>query len=256
MTPRDPAWPSEDAEVGTLGPRPEDLAETTLLVPVRSSSGDAPDADAIDIEAFRHGTDDAGRRFLAAFSGDETFVQYGPPGSDHVRLRGRDLFARADAAGVRVVVDPGAPTQVEIASGVLPYLAAGIDPNRPDALRARRPLGDAPDLEAPGDVPDNLASGLRTALVELRQVERAWLLRSGEGWTIGVQLVPEAVLGDFDEVRNRLHAVGSEQLGSRRLLAVTDLRAPSLRETYDAAAAPFYVRPDPRRGFLSRLLAR
>lgn len=256
MTTRDPGWPAEDPEVGSLGPRPEELADALLLVPVRSSSGEAPDAEAMPIEAFRHGTDDAGRRFLAAFSDDETFAEYGPPGSDHVRLRGRDLFARADEAGVRVVVDPGAATQVEIASGVLPYLAAGIDPNRPDALRARRPVGGEPDLEAPGDVPETLASALRAALVELRQVERAWLLRSGDGWTIGVQLVPEAVLGDFDEVRNRLHAVGTEQLGSRRLLAVTDLRAPSLREAYDAAAAPFYVRSDPKRGFLARLLSR
>lgn len=256
MTTRDPTWPVEDPDVGSRGPRPEDLGDTMLLVPVRSSGGEPPDADSTPMEAFRHGTDDAGRRFLAAFSGDDTFAEYGPPGSDHVRLVGRDLFARADEAGVRVVVDPGAPAQVEIASGLLPYLAAGIDPNRPDALRARRPLGDAPELEAPGDVPESLASGLRSALEELRQVERAWLLRSGEGWTIGVQLAPEAVLGDFDEVRNRLHAVGAEQLGSRRLLAVTDLRAPSLRETYDAAAAPFYVRPEPRRGFLSRLLGR
>lgn len=256
MTTRDPTWPPEDPDVGSLGPRPEELSETMLLVPVRSSSGEVPDAHSIETEALRHGTDDGGRRFLAAFSGDEAFAKYGPPGSDHVRLRGRELFARADQAGVRVVVDPGAPTQVEIASGVLAYLAAGIDPNRPDALRARRPLGETPELAAPGEVPDGLASGLGSALVELRQVERAWLLRSGEGWTIGVQLVPEAVLGDFDEVRNRLHAVGTEQLGSRRLLAVTDLRAPSLRETYDAAAAPFYVRPDPRRGFLSRLLGR
>ena len=122
--------------------------------------------------------------------------------------------------------------------------------------RARRPLGDAPDLAPPGDVPDGLAGGLRETLEALPQVERAWLVRAGDGWNIGVQLVADAVLGDFDAVRNRLHAVATEELGSRRLLAVTDLRAPSVRETYDAASAPFYVRRDQRRGFLSRLLGR
>ncbi len=256
MSTRVPDWPVEDPEVGAQSPRPESLVDAMLLVPVRSSSGEAPDPDQLSIDAFRHGTDDVGERFLAAFSTPEAFEQFGPPASDHVRLRGRDLFIRADAARVRVVVDPGAPTQIEISSGLLPFLAAGIDPNRPDALRARHPLGDPPALQPPGDVPDNLADGLREALGALPQVERAWLLRAGEGWTAGVQLVPDAVLGDFDAVRNRLHAVGTEQLGSRRLLAVTDLRAPSLRDTYDATAAPFYVREAPRRGFLSRLLGR
>lgn len=256
MTTRIPDWPVEDPEVGGLAPRPEALADATLLVPVRSSSGEAPDPDRLPIDAFRHGTDDAGDRFLAAFSTPETFSEYGPPASDHVRLLGRDLFARADEARVRVVVDPGAPTQVEISSGLLPFLAAGIDPNRPDALRARRPLGDLPALEPPGDVPESFGKELRSALERLPQVERAWLLRAGEGWTAGVQLVPDAVLGDFDAVRNRLHAIGTEQLGSRRLLAVTDLRASSLRDTYDATAAPFYVRQSQRRGFLSRLLGR
>jgi len=256
MTTRDPEWPAEDPDVGSQAPRPEALLDVTLLVPVRSSSGEPIDPDGLAIEAFRHGTDDSGERFLAAFSSDATFAEHGPPASDHVRLLGRDLFARADEARVRVVVDPGAPTQVEIVSGLIAFLAAGIDPNRPDALRARRPLGETPALEPPGDVPDELATALRSALERLPQVERAWLLRSGDGWTTGVQLVPDAVLGDFDAVRNRLHAVGTEQLGSRRLLAVTDLRAPALRDTYDAAAAPFYVRAEPRRGFLPRLLGR
>ncbi len=84
-------------------------------------------------------------------------------------------------------------------------------------------------------------------------MERAWLLRAGTAWTAGVQLHPDALLADFDAVRNRLHAVATEHLGSRRLLAVTDLRAPALRDAYDAAAAPFYVRPDDRKGILSRL---
>jgi hypothetical protein len=64
---------------------------------------------------------------------------------------------------------------------------------------------------------------------------------------------PDAVLGDFDAVRNRLHAVATEHLGSRRLLAVTDVRAPALREVYDATAAPFYIRHDEQKGLLSRL---
>jgi hypothetical protein len=61
------------------------------------------------------------------------------------------------------------------------------------------------------------------------------------------------VLGDFDAVRNRLHAVATEHLGSRRLLAVTDLRAPTLREEYDATAAPFYVRQAEKRNILGRI---
>ena len=225
----------------------------TLLVPVRSSTGEAHDPDALRIDDFRHGTDDAGERFLAAFTSAETFATFGPPGSDHVALLGRDLFSRAEDASVRVVVDPGAPTEVEIGGGLLPYLAAGIDPNRPDALRARRPLAETPTLSPPGDVPESFATELRAALERLTKVERAWLLREGEGWTIGIQLAAEALLADFDEVRNRLHAVATEQLGSRRLLAVTDVRAPALRETYDATAAPFFVRRPKPRSWLSRL---
>lgn len=246
----------DEPAVGDLAPRPEDLADATLLVPVRSSSGEAPDPDHVTVDDFRHGTDEAGERFIAAFTSPQTLSEFGPPGSDHVALRGRELFSRADDAHARVVVDPGAPTQLEVSGGLLPFLAAGIDPNRPDALRARRPSGGLGSLEPPGDVPTELADALRAALTELRQVERAWLLRAGEGWTIGVQLTPTAVLSDFDAVRNRLHAVATEQLGSRRLLAVTDLRAPSLREAYDSTAAPFYVRAERRRGLLDRVLGR
>ena len=137
--------------------------------------------------------------------------------------------------------------------GVLPFLAAGIDPNRPDALRARRPLGDLPALEVPEQVPEPFGRELLAALADLAQVERAWLLRAGTAWTAGVQLRPDALLADFDAVRNRLHAVATEHLGSRRLLAVTDLRAPALREMYDATAAPFFVRAGERKGILGRL---
>ena len=101
-------------------------------------------------DAYRHGTDDAGERFIAAFTAPEVMAEHGPPGSDHVRLPARDLFERADAAQERVVIDPGAPTQLEIAVGVLPFLAAGIDPNRPDALRARRPVGQVPAARGAG----------------------------------------------------------------------------------------------------------
>ena len=252
MTGGSPRGP-DDLRADAARPRPEELAAAQLLVPVRSSTGDARDPSALAIEDFRHGTDDTGARFLAAFTSLETFGEFGPPGSDHVSIAGRDLFARAEAANARVVVDPGAPTEVEITGGLLPYLAAGMDPNRPDALRARRPIGDTPDLEPPGDVPDAFADALRSALDGLAHVERAWLLRAGDGWTLGVQLTAEAVLADFDAVRNRLHAIATEQLGSRRLLAVTDVRAPALRDAYDATAAPFFVRRPKKRGLLSRL---
>jgi len=235
------------------GPRLDELIDADLLVPIRSSSGEMPDASALGVDAFRHGTDDTGERFIAAFTAPEVLTEFGPPGSDHVRMAARDLFERAEAAEERVVIDPGAATQVDIAVGVLPFLAAGIDPNRPDALRARRPLGGLATLEAPEQVPDPFGRELRAALEDLSQVERAWLLRAGTSWTAGIQLAPDAVLGDFDAVRNRLHAVATEHLGSRRLLAVTDLRAQALREMYDATAAPFYVRRGDQKGILSRI---
>lgn len=227
--------------------------DAELLVPIRSSSGETPDPARLRLEAFRHGSDEAGERFLAAFTTPQLLAEFGPPGSDHVTMPARQLFERADAAQERIVIDPGAPTQAEVSVGVLPFLAAGIDPNRPDALRARRPLGELPALEAPEDIPEDFAAALRIALDELPQVEKAWLLRVADAWTAGIQLRPDALLGDFDAVRNRLHAVATEHLGSRRLLAVTDLRAASLRETYDATAAPFYARGRARKGLLARL---
>lgn len=244
---------TDEARAGEHAPRLDALIDAELLVPIRSSSGSSPDPDLIDAQAFRHGTDDEGGRFIAAFSSPAVLAEFGPPGSDSVRMPARNLFERADAVMERVVVDPGAPTQIEIAAGVLPFLAAGIDPNRPDALRARRPLGDLPTLEVPDQVPEPFGRELLAALADLPQVERAWLLRAGTSWTAGVQLVPDALLGDFDAVRNRLHAVATEHLGSRNLLAVTDLRAPVLRDMYDATAAPFYARRAERKGFLGRI---
>lgn len=241
---------------GAMAPRLDQLIDGELLVPIRSSSGEAPDAEALSIAAYRHATDEEGGRFIAAFTSQDVLRDFGPPGSDHVRVGARDLFERADAAQERIVVDPGAPTQVEISTGVLPFLAAGIDPNRPDALRARRPLGEMPPLEVPEQIPEPFGRELRAALEELSQVERAWLLRAGTAWTAGVQLVPDAVLTDFDAVRNRLHALATEHLGSRRMMAVTDLRAASLRAMYDATAAPFFVRAAAKKGFLGRILGR
>jgi len=244
---------SDDVRAGAEAPPLDALIDAELLVPIRSSTGAVPDPATLPIETFRRGMDDAGEPFLAAFTAPDVLAAFGPPGSDSVRMAARDLFERADAARQRVVIDPGAPSQVEIAVGVLAFLAAGIDPNRPDALRARRPLGTLPPLEAPEQVPDPFGRELRAALEDLPQVERAWVLRAGTSWTAGIQLADDALLGDFDAVRNRLHAVATEHLGSRRLLAVTDLRAPALRELYDATAAPFYVRRDASKGFLGRL---
>lgn len=243
----------DEPRPGEMAPNLEELIDADLVVPIRSSTGENPNPELLESDAFRHGTDDAGERFIAAFSSPSALVDFGPPGSDSIRMPARDLFERADAVQERVVVDPGAPTQIEIAVGVLPFLAAGIDPNRPDALRARRPLGDLPALELPDQVPEPFGRELRAALSELPHVERAWLLRAGTAWTAGVQLHPGALLADFDAVRNRLHAVATEHLGSRRLLAVTDLRAPVLRDMYDATAAPFYARHEERKGIFSRL---
>jgi len=243
----------DETRAGELAPRLDALIDAELLVPIRSSSGEMPDPSRLETGAFRHGTDDEGEPFIAAFTAPEVLTDFGPPGSDHVRMPARDLFERADAVHQRVVVDPGAPTQLEISTGVLPFLAAGIDPNRPDALRARRPMGGLSTLEVPEQIPDPFGRELHAALEDLAQVERAWLLRAGTSWTAGIQMAPDAVLGDFDAVRNRLHAVATEHLGSRRLLAVTDLRAPALREMYDATAAPFFVRRGAQKGIFGRI---
>ncbi len=227
------------------------LLSRPLLVPIRSSRGRTPDAGQVTVDGMRHGADDEGR-FLAAFSSPEAFEQLGPSGSDRVTLLGRELFERAERAGERVIVDPGWVGQVEIPAGILPFLVAGIDLASPGALRARRPLGGLPPLEAPASVPEPFGSELRLALTELPSVERAWLLRVGTGWTVGVLLTDDAPLSDFDAVRNRLHALAAEHLGSRRELVVTDLRSASLRAHYESVGPPYYT-PTAPKGFLGRL---
>jgi hypothetical protein len=231
-----------------------ELLEGELLVPIRSSTGESPDAERITMESLRHGTDEQGR-FLAAFTDREALAVLGPPGSDAIALAGRDLLERAERADERVIVNPGSPDQIEVPAGVLPFLLAGIDLTTPDALRARRPLGGLPPLEVPTSVPEPFGSQTRAALSELPAVDKAWLFRVGTAWTVGVQLDPKAPLSEFDVVRNRLHALASEHLTSRRDLIVTDLRSPALRSHYESVAAPFYE-PAGAHGFLSRLLGR
>jgi hypothetical protein len=243
--------PRPDAESGA--PRLGDLLEATLLVPIRSSNGSSPDPARVPSTAFRHGADAAGA-FLGAYTSQELLLEYGPPGTDHVAFPARDLFARAEDGRERLVIDPASPSQVEVPAAVLPFLAAGIDPTSPDAMAARRPHGELPPLEEPADVPAAFSAALRATLAELEGVQRAWLLRAGRAWTVGVELAAEASLADFDQVRNRLRTLAAEQLGAQRDLVVTDLRAPSMREAYDAVAGPFYTADRRPRGFLSRLL--
>ncbi|HET7140943.1 MAG TPA: SseB family protein [Candidatus Limnocylindria bacterium] len=230
-----------------------ELLQMSLVVPIRSSSGQEVDPVRVPLEGMRHGANEGGR-FLAAYSSVEAYREFGPPGSDAIELPARDVFARAEAAGERVVIDPGAPAELEVPAAVLPFLAAGIDPSTPEAMRARRPFGELPPLEAPTEVPQPFGTELQRALAELPQVARAWLLRAGSGWTVGIQMVPDADLAAFDEVRNRLHAVAAEHLGGRRELAVTDLGAASVREAYESIAGPWFVQaPEKPKGILGRL---
>ena len=53
---------------GARQPRLDALIDADLLVPIRSSSGEAPDPNVIGVDAFRHGTDADGERFIAAFT--------------------------------------------------------------------------------------------------------------------------------------------------------------------------------------------
>ena len=244
--------PRPDADASAATPRLGDLLEATLFVPIRSSTGATPDAARTPTSAFRHGTD-AGGPFLPAYTTVDLLAEFGPPGTDHVAIPARAMFGRAEEGAERLVIDPASPSQIEMPAAVLPFLAAGIDPTSPDAMAARRPHGELPPLEEPADVPAAFASALRASLAELG-VQRAWLLRAGQAWTVGVELAAEATLADFDAVRNRLRGVAAEQLGAGRDLVVTDLRAPAMREAYDAVAGPFYIVDRRPKGFLSRLL--
>jgi hypothetical protein len=229
------------------------LLSMDLIIPIRSSTGQPVSPERVPLTAMRHGTDEKGR-FLPAYTSPERYLEFGPPGSDAVELPARDVFIRAEGADERVVIDPGSPAQLEVPAAVLPFLAAGIDPTTPEAMRARRPFGELPPLEAPTELPEPFGTELRRELTELPQVIQAWLLRAGTGWTLGVLLEPDAELVFFDEVRNRAHAVASEHLASRRQLAVTDLRAQPVREAYEAASGPWYVRPPEKpKGIIGRI---
>lgn len=229
------------------------LLAMTLVVPIRSSSGEPVDPSRVPVEGMRHGTDADGR-FLPAYTSADTFQEFGPTGSDAIELAARDLFGRAELGRERVVIDPGAPGQLDVPQALIPFLAAGIDPTSPEAMRARRPFGELPPLELPSEVPEPFGTELGSALRELPQVEAAWLLRAGSGWTVGILQGADAQLAAFDEVRNRLHALASEHLGGRRALAVTDLSARPVREAYESVAPPWYVRaPQKPKGFLGRL---
>lgn len=229
------------------------LLSLTLIVPIRSSTGERVEPERVPVDGMRHGTDAAGR-FLAAYTTPERYFEFGPSESDAVEMAARDLFVRAEEAVERVVIDPGSPAQLEVPTAVLPFLAAGIDPTTADAMRARRPFGELPPLEAPTEVPEPFGSALAAELALMPQVEAAWLLRAGSGWTLGVMLGEEQGLPAFDEVRNRAHAVAAEHLGTRRELAVTDLRAAPVREAYESVSGPWYVRPPEKpKGIITRL---
>lgn len=230
-----------------------ELLVMAFLVPIRSSSGEPVDPARVPLEGFRHGADESGR-FVAAYTTPELLREFGPPGSDAIELTSRELFARANGGGERVVIDPGSPGELEVPKAVMPFLAAGIDPTSPEAMQARRPSGELPPLEVPSDVPEPFGTQLRVTLTELPQVEHAWLLRAGTGWTVGIVLYREAALESFDEVRNRLHALATEHLGSRRALGVTDLGAQPVREAYESVSGPWYSRPpDKPPGIFNRL---
>jgi hypothetical protein len=230
-----------------------ELLAMSLVVPIRSSSGQQVDPGRVPVESMRHGSDESGR-FLAAYTSAEALREFGPPGSDAIELPARDVFSRAEAAGERVIIDPGTPAQLEVPAAVLPFLAAGIDPTTPEAMRARRPYGELPPLEAPSEVPQPFGGELQRELAEMPQVERAWVLRAGTGWTVGIQMADGADLASFDEVRNRLHALANEHLAGNRDLAVTDLSAASVREAYETVSGPWYVRaPEKPKGIMGRL---
>ena len=68
-----------DPPPGSDAPRLDALLDAELLVPIRSSSGEVPDAERLGPEAYRHGTDEAGERFIAAFSDPAALATTGRP---------------------------------------------------------------------------------------------------------------------------------------------------------------------------------
>ena len=108
-----------------------ELLQMSLVVPIRSSSGQAVDPARVPVDGMRHGTNESGR-FLAAYSSAEAYRQFGPPGSDAIELPAREIFARAEAAGERVVIDPGAPAELEVPAAeywlLLRYRPSGRQP--------------------------------------------------------------------------------------------------------------------------------
>ncbi len=176
------------------------------------------------------------------------------PGSDAIELPARDVFARAEAAGERVIIDPGAPAQIEVPAAVLPFLAAGIDPTTPEAMRARRPYGELPPLEAPNEVPQPFGGELQRELAELPQVERAWVLRAGTGWTVGILLATAPTSPPSTRCAIACMRWRNDHLAGHRDLAVTDLSAAAVREAYESVSGPWYVRPPEKpKGIMGRL---
>ena len=82
-----------------------ELLEMSLVVPIRSSTGQAVDPGRIPVESMRHGTDEDGR-FLAAYTSAEAYREFGPPGSDAIQLSAR---AKTSRAGSSIASLPGGP---------------------------------------------------------------------------------------------------------------------------------------------------
>ena len=231
-----------------------ELLEMSLVVPIRSSTGQAvdplPRTGRLDAPRRRRGRPLPGGLHLARIPSASSARRAATRSSCRPATSSRE--PRRPASGWSSI--PAAPAQIEVPAAVLPFLAAGIDPTTPEAMRARRPYGELPPLEAPNEVPQPFGGELQRELAELPQVDRAWVLRAGTGWTVGIVLADGADLASFDEVRNRLHGLANEHLAGHRDLAVTDLSAAAVREAYESVAGPWYVRPPEKpKGIMGRL---
>ena len=235
---------TEDVRAGELAPRLDALIDAELLVPIRSSSGAVAGPRAlVDADAFRHGTDDEGERFIAAFTSPDVAGRVRPARQRQRPHAGaRPVRARRCGAGAR----RGRPGRADAGRDRGRRAAVPGRRHRSEpARRAARPSAAGRPAAARGARPGARAVRPRAA----RRPRPTCRRSSARGCCAPARRGPRAssscrtrVLGDFDAVRNRLHAVATEHLGSRRLLAVTDLRAPVLRDMYDATAAPFFVR--------------